>query len=132
VYGKNEAHKAESASEVYKIFKKYAENEFSTYVTKNIMQDYIYVNDVAKVLYYFFNHVPRNGTYEVGTGFARPVEAVEAAVVGALRKLRITNYELRNKEQVVFQADLTLLRKYAYKQAFLPLEQGVKSMIKSH
>jgi len=139
VYGKDEEHKAENASNVYKICKKYTEiNDCRDVIhrvsaEKNIMQDYIYVNDVSKVLYYFLNHVPQSGIYEVGTGFARPIQAVVDAlnkvVKFDLEKLRITNYELRGNE-FVFQADLTFLRKFAYKQAFLSLEQGVKCMFR--
>lgn len=130
VYGKNEAHKAENASEVYKIYQKYTENDLATYVAKNIIQDYIYVNDVVKVLFYFFNHAPQNGIYEAGTGFARPVQAVVDAVNKATHSsLQVTHQVSFKEEHLVFQADLTLLRKYAYKQAFLSLEQGVKAMI---
>ena len=132
VYGKNEAHKAENASNVYKIYQKYAENAAEIYVEKSLIQDYIYVNDVTKVLYYFLNHTPRNGIYEVGTGFARPLQAVVEAV-GRAAGVRVTGDELRvtggNLEECcIFQADLALLRKYAYKQPFLSLEQGIKRM----
>jgi len=129
VYGKNEAHKAENASEVYKIYQKYAENVTEICVEKNIIQDYIYVNDVTKVLYYFLNHTPQNGIYEVGTGFARPLQAIVKAINKVVKpvELQVTSYELR-EEAFVFQADLALLRKYAYKQAFLSLEQGIKRM----
>jgi len=128
VYGRNEAHKAENASEVYKIYQKFAERATSIRIEKNIVQDYIYINDVAKVLYYFLNHAPQSGIYEVGTGFARPLHAiVEAMNKVANDKLEVTSCKLQ-EESFVFQADLALLRKYAYKQAFLSLEQGVKSM----
>jgi len=131
VYGKNEAHKAENVSNVYKIYQKYVENATENYVEKNITQDYIYVNDVTKVLYYFLNHTPRNGIYEVGTGFARPLQAIIEAIAKVAKtdclKLQVTDNELQ-KECFIFQADLALLRKYAYKQPFLSLEQGVKRM----
>jgi ADP-L-glycero-D-manno-heptose 6-epimerase len=135
VYGKNEEHKAENASDVYKIYKKHVENyDFRrgainrASTEKNIIQDYIYVNDVAKVLYYFLNHAPQSGIYEIGTGFARPLQAV----VDAFIKFRVSSFEFRvsNGELQIFQADIAPLRKYAYKQAFLSLEQGVKSMFR--
>ena len=139
VYGKNEEHKAENASNVYKIYKSITEindcRDAACHVSteKNIMQDYIYVNDVSKVLYYFLNHAPQSGIYEVGTGFARSlqavVEAMNKATKSGFEKLQVTSYELRGDE-FVFQADLALLRKYAYKQAFMSLEQGVKSMFR--
>jgi len=130
VYGKNETHKAENASEVYKIYQKYAENIAEIRVEKNIAQDYIYVNDVMKVLYYFLNHVPQNGIYEVGTGFARPLQAIIEAVNKTVKSEQKLILKYQKEEPFIFQADLALLRKYAYKQPFLSLEQGVKLMFR--
>ena len=138
VYGKNEAHKAENASNVYKIYKKITENHDCRDAIHRVsteMQDYVYVNDISKVLYYFLNHLPQNGIYEVGTGFARPVQAIAEALIKAKKlnddKLRVASYELQDDKSVIYQADLSLLRKYAYQQAFLSLEQGVKSMFRA-
>jgi ADP-L-glycero-D-manno-heptose 6-epimerase len=138
VYGKNEIHKAENASNVYKIYKEYVNSNdcmgFTSHVSTDntVIQDYIYVNDVTKVLYYFLNHAPKNGIYEVGTGFARPLQAIVDVVNKIANcELRITRDLLQSigDELQIFQADLSLLRKYAYKQAFLSLEQGVKRML---
>jgi len=134
VYGSNEAHKAENASNVFKFFQYYLNNEAALYPKSNIIQDYIYVNDAVKVLYYFLNHLPKSGLYEVGTGFARPLSAVVEAIHKRGNKkphaapsglFGITK-DLFAHEPIVFQSDLTLLRKYAYKQPFLTLEEGVK------
>jgi len=167
VYGTNEEHKAENASNVYKIYKKSTENNdcrdaiHRVSIEKNIIQDYIYVNDVSKVLFYFLNHAPRSGIYEIGTGFARPVQAIVEAIQKATKQKQITNrssgrsklseanYELRTaatlvpssaklitdkelryNESFIYQADLALLRKYAYKQVFMSLEEGVKGMFR--
>jgi ADP-L-glycero-D-manno-heptose 6-epimerase len=129
VYGINEAHKAENASNVYKICKKYAENELFFSVEKNVIHDYIYVNDVTKVLFYFLNHAPRSGFYEVGTAFARPLSAIVDAVNKAGKREQNLTLEYQKEEHFVFQAELADLRKYAYKQSFLPVEQGVKKMM---
>ncbi|MDR0206624.1 MAG: NAD-dependent epimerase/dehydratase family protein [Bacteroidales bacterium] len=132
VYGKNEVHKAENSSNVYKIYKKYAENVPFIDLDENIFQDYIYINDVVKVLYYFLKRTPKSGMYEIGTGFARPLQVVEAAV---RKVLRVTSNELQetsNKLQVTsdkLQADLSMLRKNAYQQAFLSLEEGIKRLV---
>jgi ADP-L-glycero-D-manno-heptose 6-epimerase len=130
VYGKNEEHKADNSSLVYKMYKNFTENVAKIYVEKNVIQDYIYVNDVCKVLYYFLNHVPQNGIYEVGTGFARPLQAIIDALNKATKSKQKLTLEYRKEDPFVFQADLTLLRKYAYQQAFFSLEQGIKSMFR--
>ena len=127
-YGKNEAHKAENASYIYKICKKFTENESIIRVEKNIFQDYIYVNDVVKVLYYFLNHASQSGIYEVGTGFARPLQAILDAIHKVSKTEQKMILEYQKEEPYVFQADLVNLRKYGYRQSFLSLEQGVKRM----
>jgi len=100
------------------------------FVEKNIIQDYIYVNDITKVLYYFLNHAPQSGIYEVGTGFARS----SCSIVEAMNKVTKQTPKLivayPNEEPFLFQANLAQLRKYAYKQAFLSLEGGVKAMFR--
>lgn len=128
VYGKNEAHKAENASNVYKIFRKYAENEPLFSVEKNITQDYIHVNDIAKVVYYFLNRAPKSGLYEVGTGFARPLQAIVDALNKTTKQEQKLMLAYLKEEVSIVRADLSNLRKYAYQQAFLSLEQGVKKM----
>jgi len=130
VYGRNEAHKAENASFVHKIYQKYAENAPEIYVEKNVIQDYIYVNDAVKVLYYFLNHAPQNGIYEVGTGFARPLQTIIETVNKIAKPEQKPVLKYQKEESFIFQADLALLRKYAYKQPFLSLEQGIKRMLR--
>jgi ADP-L-glycero-D-manno-heptose 6-epimerase len=129
VYGKNEAHKAENASTVYKMYLNTIENNTMFLAEKNIIQDYVYVNDVSKVLFYFLNHAPQSGIYEVGTGFARPLQAI----IDAINKFTIPDKKqiliYRKDDSFVFQADLSKLRKYAYKQAFLTLEHGIKRVM---
>ena len=128
VYGKNEEHKEKNGSYVYQIIKKYSEKATSICLNYNLTQDYIYVNDVAKVLYYFLNHAPKSGTYEVGTGFARPVQAIVEAVDRTGKGKQTMVLEYQKEQDFVYEADLKHLRKHAYKQAFLSLEEGVKRM----
>jgi ADP-L-glycero-D-manno-heptose 6-epimerase len=150
VYGAQEAHKAKNASNVYKIYIKYVENAPAIHVKKDIILDYVYINDVVKALYYFLKHAPKNGIYEIGTGFARPLQAIVDAVNKEWKKekgerkmeKRVCEQKLlleyQEGEQPHYriphtshlQADLTDLRKYAYKQAFLPLEAGIKRLIR--
>jgi len=132
VYGQNEENKAENCSEVYKMYRYYAENVTRVCVENNIVQDYIYVNDAVKVLYYFLNHAPQSGIYEVGTGFARPLSAVVEAINKVAKREQKLVLEYQKEAAFTFQADLSKLRRYAYKQVFLPLEQGAKRMFKGN
>jgi ADP-L-glycero-D-manno-heptose 6-epimerase len=129
VYGKNEEHKAENSSLVHKMYQNSTENSTLFLAEKNIIQDYICVNDVSKLLYYFLNHAPQSGIYEVGTGFARPLQAVADAINKCVKPEQKQILVYQKEEPFVYQADLSKLRKYAYKQAFLTLEQGVRRMV---
>jgi len=131
VYGQNEEHKAENCSEVYKIYRKYTDNVTEIRVENNAIQDYIYVKDAVKVLYYFLNHAPQSGIYEIGTGFARPLSAIVEAINKVAKQEQKLVLEYQKEAVFTFQADLSKLRRYAYKQAFLPLEQGVKRLYNS-
>jgi hypothetical protein len=66
--------------------------------------------------------------YEVGTGFARPLQAVVDAINKATKSEQKLRLEYQKEEPFVFQANLSTLRKYAYKQSFLMLEHGVKML----
>ncbi|MCL1850500.1 MAG: NAD-dependent epimerase/dehydratase family protein [Bacteroidetes bacterium] len=129
VYGNNEAHKAENASTVYKMALNVTENKTMFFAERNIIQDYIYVNDVCKILFYFLNHTPQSGIYEAGTGFARPLQTVTDTVNKFAPQDKKLILVYPKEEPLVFQANLSKLRKYAYKQAFLTLEQGVRRVI---
>ncbi|MDR2972600.1 MAG: NAD-dependent epimerase/dehydratase family protein [Bacteroidales bacterium] len=131
VYGKNEEHKEENSSFVFKIYKNCMEKKTVISTEINIIQDYIYVNDVSKVLCYFLNHAPQSGIYEVGTGFSRPMATVVDTINRYVKPEQKQILVQQSKEQHFFyQADLSKLRKNAYKQAFLTLEQGIKSLLK--
>jgi len=130
VYGNQETHKAENSSLLYKIYKNCTENKTFFIAEKNILQDYICVDDVSKVLYYFLNHTPQSGIYEVGTGFARPLQTVVDLFNKFVRSEQKQVLVYQKEEPFIYQADLSKLRKYAYKQAFLTLEQGVKNFFR--
>lgn len=96
--------------------------------------DYVYVTDVARVLYWFVIHRPENGVYELGSGFPRTDTAVVGAISRVLKLSPQIKYEEIEKkhdpmEPLFMVVDLSNLRRIGYKKPFYPLESGVKSSI---
>jgi ADP-L-glycero-D-manno-heptose 6-epimerase len=75
VYGPNEYHKGRMASTPYHWYNQLKETGklklFSN--SKDSFRDFIYVEDVAKVIHYFLEN-PKPGLYDVGTGISRSFE----------------------------------------------------------
>lgn len=82
VYGPNEYHKGRMASTPYHWFNQLKETGtlklFSN--SKESQRDFIYVEDVAKIVHYFLEN-PKPGTYDVGTGSARNFEELADALL---------------------------------------------------
>jgi ADP-L-glycero-D-manno-heptose 6-epimerase len=73
----------------------------------NYIRDFIYVEDVAKVIYYFIqNYKP--GTYDVGTGQGVSFDTV-ADIVGKSKKYIDMPNDLKSQYQTNTCADLTRL-----------------------
>lgn len=131
VYGKNEAHKLINCSDVYKITQQLINNEELIISKTNEIVDYVSINDVTKMLFWLKNHTPESSIYNFGTGFARP----KVAVIDILRKLlKIENmptiYADNHLQKIIIQADMNKMRKNAYKQSQLPLEEGIKNLFR--
>lgn len=71
VYGPNEYHKGRMASTIYHWYHQIKENNHIKIFnnSKNYKRDFIWVEDVAKTVYYFYkNYFP--GIYDLGTGIS--------------------------------------------------------------
>jgi ADP-L-glycero-D-manno-heptose 6-epimerase len=105
VYGPNEYHKGRMASTLYHWYNQTEINLFNNSV--NYIRDFIYVEDVAKVIYYFIqNYKP--GTYDVGTGQGVSFDTV-ADIVGKSKKYIDMPNDLKSQYQTNTCADLTRL-----------------------
>jgi ADP-L-glycero-D-manno-heptose 6-epimerase len=78
VYGPNEYHKGRMASTIYQWFREYSNNQTIELFehSDRFYRDFIYVEDVAKIVFYFINNFSP-GIYDVGTG--RPYSFQEVA-----------------------------------------------------
>ncbi len=142
VYGPNEYHKGRMASVIFHSFNQIKENggvrlfrsHNPEYEDGKQLRDFIYVKDVVRVLYWFLQHHPASGIYNLGTGDARSFWALATAVFRALHAEQHIEFidipaDIRDKYQYFTEADMTKMRRNGYRRPFTPLEQGVKSYV---
>jgi len=151
VYGEREQHKGRMASVAYHFFNQYrAEGHVRLfegsggYGDGEQRRDFVSIEDVVKVNFYFLDHPDRLGIFNCGTGTAQSFNDVAVAVVNASRAARqeraltlaemreqgVIRYipfpaELKGKYQSYTEADLSALRASGYGDPFLSVEQGV-------
>lgn len=145
VFGPHEEHKGKMASVVYhgfnqiqqdgyiKLFKSYKKS----YADGKQERDFIYVEDVVRVILFFLQNYTKNGIFNVGTGKARTFLDLAQATFSAVRKKpKITFIDmpsnLKNKYQYHTQASMEKLRQIGYKHRFTQLETGVKKYVQNY
>lgn len=102
-----------------------------------VVRDYLYVQDAVRVFYWFMQHRPANGVYNLGSGFERTDLAVVNAIFRALKLPPRIRYErsqhfVPDKLGTPFRPDLKDLRRVGYKKPFFSVENGVKSALRGH
>lgn len=139
VYGPNEAHKGRMASVVFHAYQEILKNGCVTlfkshnkkYKDGEQMRDFVYVKDVCKVLLYFFENLPNNGIYNLGTGrattFLRLVQSLFDAIghQGDIR-FKDTPEDIRDNYQYFTEANIEKLRAAGYTASFTNVQEGVK------
>ena len=151
VYGPREQHKGRMASVAYHHFNQFrADGKVKLfegsdgYGPGEQQRDFVFVEDVAKVNLWFFEHPEQVGIFNLGTGRAQSFNDVAVATINGLRNLKgearlelpqltaqgLLEYvdfpeALKGKYQSFTQADLTRLREAGYEDEFSTVEQGV-------
>ncbi len=157
VYGPREQHKGRMASVAFHHFNQFRETGKvklfegnDGYGNGEQRRDFISVEDVVSVNFWFLDHPGKSGIFNVGTGRAQPFNDIASSVVNSLRKAEgkpvlslaemqregILEYiafpeALKGKYQSFTQADMSTLRKTGYKKDFLTVEQGVSRYMQS-
>lgn len=137
VYGPNEYHKGRMASVIFhafnqlketgiiKLFKSHKEG----YAHGEQKRDFIYVFDVAKVIFFFYKNNPKSGIYNLGTGQARTFNDLANNVIQNYGKGKIHYIDMpediRDKYQYFTEANMDKLKNAGYKDSFYTLEEGV-------
>ncbi|HET6996776.1 MAG TPA: ADP-glyceromanno-heptose 6-epimerase [Chitinophagaceae bacterium] len=152
VYGPNEYHKARMASVIFHSFNQVREkgkvrlfrSHRPDFKDGEQLRDFIYVNDVVAVCYWFMEQVGNGtakskiepGLYNLGTGKARSFNDLVKAIFVALDKKENIEYidtplDIRDKYQYFTEADMNKLRNAGYPGNFHTLEDGVGDYVKN-
>jgi ADP-L-glycero-D-manno-heptose 6-epimerase len=148
VYGPNEYHKERMASVIFHSFNqikatgkvKLFKSHRPDFKDGQQLRDFIYVEDVAAVCYWFMDRVDtlqksvNPGLYNLGTGKARSFEDLAKATFAGMGKEPVIEYidmpeDIRDKYQYFTEADMNKLRKAGYLKEFHTLEEGVSDYV---
>ena len=145
VYGKHEGHKHRMSSVIlhaYDQIQKTGKMKLFMSHKESVgngeqKRDFIAVQDVVDICFYFFLHPKENGLYNVGTGKARTYNDLTNAVFLALKKPANIEYiptpkDIRESYQYYTQAEVNKLRLAGYKKAFISLEGGVEMYVQEY
>ncbi len=145
VYGPNEYHKDSMTSVVFNSFHqikadgrvKLFKSANAEYADGEQKRDFIYVKDVAKIIWWLINNPQVNGIYNIGTGQARSWNDLVKAVFHALNKESKIEYiempsHLQGKYQYFTQAENEKLIEAGWDKGFTSLEDGVKDYVQKY
>lgn len=145
VYGPNEYHKDRMASVIFhtvkqikatggmKLFRSHREGISDGEQSR----DFIYVKDVLKILWFFFQNKQASGLYNVGTGQARTFYDLASSTFAAMKlKPNIsfidTPEDIRDTYQYFTEADMGKLKNAGYHQSFYSLEEGISDYVQHY
>lgn len=145
VYGPNEYHKKSMASVVWHAYNqiqstsgiKLFQSHNPEYANGEQKRDFIYVDDVARVVLWFLYHPEVNGIFNLGTGKARTYNDLANALFMAVeRKPQIefipTPESIRNSYQYFTEADMSKLKSVGCDVPFHSLEDGVEDYVRNY
>ncbi|MFH2141058.1 MAG: ADP-glyceromanno-heptose 6-epimerase [Bacteroidota bacterium] len=145
VYGPNEYHKGRMASVVYHAFNQVKTKKridlFKSHIPEfkngEQMRDFIYIDDVVDVLYYFMHHRKNSGIYNLGTGKARTFNDLAKSVFKSLQLSENIGYidtpvDIREKYQYFTEAKMEKFRSTGYLKDFVSLEDGISTYINTY
>jgi ADP-L-glycero-D-manno-heptose 6-epimerase len=145
VYGPNEYHKGRMASVIFHAHRQITESSkvklFRShrpdFEDGKQLRDFIYVKDLADVIYFLMLHKNDSGIYNLGTGKARSFVDLATATFHAMGKpVNIefvdTPADIRDKYQYFTEADMTKLLGIGYSFPFYSLEEGITEYVREY
>ena len=145
VYGPNEFHKGRMASVIFHAFNQLKETGkvklFRSHKTEftdgKQLRDFIYVNDVVKVIVWLLGLKTFSGIYNLGTGTARTFYDLAKATAAAMDiPLQIEwidiPEDIRDKYQYFTEAKMDKLISAGYDETFFSLEKGINDYVKNY
>jgi ADP-L-glycero-D-manno-heptose 6-epimerase len=145
VFGPNEYHKDRMSSVIFQAYNTVAQtgkmdlfrSHRPDFKDGEQSRDFIYVEDVAKVILFFMNNRTNSGVYNVGTGESRSYLSLTKAVFKSMNKVENIDFvdtpaDLLGKYQYYTCANIQKLRAIGYDESFLSLEDGIDDYIKNY
>lgn len=145
VYGPNEYHKARMASVVFHAFNqinnsgkvKLFRSHNPSYTDGGQLRDFVYVKDVASVIWFLYKQQPASGIYNLGSGKAQTFLDLAHATFTALKlepKIEFidTPIDIRDKYQYFTEANMKKLIAAGFDEGFSNLEQGVEDYVTNY
>ncbi|MCL4142601.1 UNVERIFIED_CONTAM: hypothetical protein GTU68_029991 [Idotea baltica] len=143
VYGPNEYHKSRMASVIFHAFHqikttgamKLFRSHRPDFADGAQSRDFIYVRDIAKVIFFLLNDQKSSGIYNLGTGQARSFyELVSNVFINMELPAKIsfidTPLDIRNTYQYFTEAEMSKLRDAGYVGQFTSLEAGISDYVR--
>jgi ADP-L-glycero-D-manno-heptose 6-epimerase len=144
VYGPNEYHKGRMASVVFHTFNKIRETGKMKLFRSHRpdikdgeqMRDFVYVKDVADVMYFLMHHRKDSGIYNLGSGRARTFMDLATLTFRALDRAPLISFiptpeDIRDKYQYFTEAKMAKLKAIGYTKPFHSLEEGVEDYVRN-
>lgn len=145
VYGPNEYHKGRMASVIFHAFNQIKEtgsvslfrSHNPQYKDGEQLRDFIYVQDIIKIITWLMESKPENGLYNAGTGKARSFLDLVKAIFNNLNvteqiQFKDTPEDIRDKYQYFTEADMSKLHAAGYNKPFYSLEEGVANYVQQY
>jgi ADP-L-glycero-D-manno-heptose 6-epimerase len=148
VYGPNEYHKGRMASVIFHSFNRINEtgkaklfrSHHADYKDGAQLRDFIYVEDVIKMCYWFMNSKSgsvKSGLYNIGSGNARTFNDLVLATFAAMKKDPVIEFidipeDIREKYQYFTEADMVKMRAAGYNEPMYSLENGIADYVRSY
>ena len=145
VYGPNEYHKGRMASVIFHAFHQIGEtgrvrlfrSHRPDFEDGKQLRDFVYVKDVADVIWFLMHHRPASGLYNLGTGKARTFLDLAKATFAAMDKEPVIEFidtpeDIRGKYQYFTEANMKKLHDAGYEKSFTSLEAGVDDYVRRY
>lgn len=142
VYGPNEFHKGRMASVIFHAFRQIRDtgivrlfkSHHPDYNDGMQLRDFIYVKDVANVMYFLMTFRQKSGIYNLGTGEARAFLDLARGTFKAMNmepaiEFVDTPADIRDKYQYFTEANMKKLRSIGYNKPFYTLEEGIEEYV---
>ncbi len=145
VYGPNEYHKGRMASVILHAFNqinasgkmKLFKSHHPDFEDGGQTRDFVYVKDLADIMFFLMKERKHSGLYNIGTGKGRTFLDLTKNTFKAMGKKEYIEFidtpvDIRDKYQYFTEADMSKLISIGYSKGFTSLEEGVHDYVTNY